>query len=312
MRYLQRLTTQLNEGLANSPDEFRSRHAAFLRTLQNEDGGFSGREGESDLYYTGFALRGLAVLDELPVEMAESTAEFLKTRLTQSASIVDFYSLLYSCLLVQGCGGPDVLADSPSDWPNRVAEILESFWAREGGYAKSTGAKSGSTYHTFLVGLCYEMLGQQFPNPDAILRFVESRRRDDGGYVELAPMRRSGTNPTAAAVGIVQLVQGDDFAPEEMNHVIDFLAEMPSMEGGLCANTRIPVADLLSTFTGAWTLAQLNGLERVDTEAVLAYARSLDEEAGGFRGGIWDEQSDVEYTFYGLGVMGLLGAENEN
>ena len=29
-------------------------------------------------------------------------------------------------------------------------------------------------------------------------------------------------------------------------------------------------------------------------------------EQGGFRGGVWDERADVEYTFYGLGVLSLL------
>ena len=307
MKYFQNLTTKLTQGLADLSEQHRSNHAKFLRSFQNPDGGFSGREGRSDLYYTGFALRGLAVLDELSLEMAENTAGFLKSSLLQSASIVDFYSLLFSCFLIQSAGGPDVLADSPADWPERVSETLETFRAGDGGYAKSTGAKSGSTYHTFLVGLCYEMLGREFPRKEEVIAFVETRRRDDGGYVELGPMRRSGTNPTAAAVGIVQLIRGDQFDPALMAHVADFLAEMPSMEGGLCANTRIPVADLLSTFTGVWTLSQLQALNRIDMDAVLAYASSLEDDDGGFRGGIWDERSDVEYTFYGLGTLGMKG-----
>ncbi|HZT82766.1 MAG TPA: hypothetical protein VFA26_21225 [Gemmataceae bacterium] len=68
-----------------------------------------------------------------------------------------------------------------------------------------------------------------------------------------------------------------------------------------------PLADLLSTFTGCWTLAQLGGLDRIDTAAAREYAHSLEGPAGGFRGGLWDERCDVEYTFYGLGVVGLLG-----
>jgi geranylgeranyl transferase type-2 subunit beta len=305
MRYLQQLTTHLTQGLTVLSADDRSRHVQFLLSFQNADGGFSGREGASDLYYTGFALRGLAVLDELTPELADRTAPFLRNCLSQSASIVDFYSLLFSCLLVQGSGGPDLLADSPADWPDRVAATLETFRAAEGGYAKSTGAKSGSTYHTFLVGLCYEMLGRGFLREEEILRFVDSRRRDDGGYVELGPMRKSGTNPTAAAVGIVQLIRGEDFDGQTMNHVVDFIAQMASMEGGLCANTRIPVADLLSTFTGAWTLSQLGALDRLDLAEITAYATSLLGDDGGFRGGIWDERSDVEYTFYGLGTVAL-------
>ena len=303
--YLQTLTARLADGLLRLPPEFRARHGAYLRARQNPDGGFSGREGDSDLYYTGFALRGLAVLDELTAEVCERAAAFLRASLTRQASVVDFYSLLYACVLVQLGGGPDVLADSPPDWPDRVAATLESFRAPDGGYAKEPGAVSGSTYHTFLVALCYELLGRSLPQPPEVARFVRARRREDGGYVEVAPMRRSGTNPTAAAIGVLQVL-GADHGEEERAAVVDFLAAMPSGEGGLRANGRIPAADLLSTFTGCWTLAQLGGLERIDAAAALDYARTLEDAGGGFRGGLWDERSDVEYTFYGLGVCALL------
>ncbi len=304
--YLQNLTTRLSAGLARQAEDYRSRHAQYLKSFQNEDGGFSGREGGSDLYYTGFSLRALAVLGELNSEVANQTAPFLRQSIFQSASIVEFYSLLYACLLVQLAGGPDVLAQSPEDWHERVANMLETFRTPDGGYAKSVGANSGSTYHTFLVGMTYELLGRNFPEPERVLEFVAGREREDGGYVELKPMKRSGTNPTAAAVGIIQLVQGEAFDPEELEHVADFLGEMTSMEGGICANTRIPVADLLSTFTGSWTLAQLNALDRIDTRAAVAYANSLEDAEGGYRGGVWDENCDVEYTFYGLSTVGLL------
>ena len=44
------------------PAGTRRRHTDYLTAAQNPDGGFPGREGGSDLYYTGFALRSLAVL----------------------------------------------------------------------------------------------------------------------------------------------------------------------------------------------------------------------------------------------------------
>src|SRR5947208_14390207 len=119
MAYLIYLTTRLMDGLERLPEEFRRRHAAFLEARQNPDGGFSGREGGSDLYYTGFGLRGLAVLQALTPDVAERAAGFLRHSLTQQASVVDFFSLLYACVLVQLGGGPDVLAGSPADWPER-------------------------------------------------------------------------------------------------------------------------------------------------------------------------------------------------
>jgi geranylgeranyl transferase type-2 subunit beta len=306
--YLARLTVRLADAISRLPDEVRARHAAYLRAAQGSDGGFPGREGGSDLYYTGFALRGLAVLDALTPEVAERTAVFLRHSLTQQASVVDFFSLLYACALLKAGGGPDVLAGSPPDWPQRVADALETFRTSDGGYAKSAGAASGSTYHTFLVGLCFQLLGRSLPRPAEVARFVASRRREDGGYVEVAPMRRGGTNPTAAAIGLLQLVQ--DEVPgalvEARSGAVEFLAGMASAEGGLRANGRAPLADLLSTFTAAWTLAELDALDRLDIDRLRSYALSVQRSEGGFHGGLWDDGHDVEYTFYGLGTLALL------
>ena len=38
-------------------------------------------------------------------------ADYLRSCLTQQATVIDFFSLLYSCLLVQAAGGPDVLSE---------------------------------------------------------------------------------------------------------------------------------------------------------------------------------------------------------
>ena len=138
--YLQKLTERLAGGLARLPEEARVPHVAFLRAAQNPDGGFSGREGGSDLYYTAFALRCLAVLDALTPEIAERTTKFLRHCLNRQASVIDLFSLLYACLLIQTFGGPDVLADSPTDWPDRVADTLATFRTSDGGYAKSVGS----------------------------------------------------------------------------------------------------------------------------------------------------------------------------
>src|SRR5437899_5162266 len=187
---LLRLTTRLAEGLSRLPVDFRQRHAAYLATSQNADGGFSGREGDSDLYYTGFALRGLAVLDALTPEICNRAADFLRLRLTQQASVVDFFSLLYSCALVQIGGGPDVLAASPKDWTDRVAATVQTFRTPDGGHGKWVGDRADRTYHPFFVILCYQFLGRDLADAKKLKAFIDSRRREDGGFVEVAPMRR--------------------------------------------------------------------------------------------------------------------------
>lgn len=304
--YLTRLLDELTRGSARFSPERRRRHLQFLLRAQNPDGGFSGREGESDLYYTGFALRGLALLNALEGPVAQRAASFLIACKDQQTTVIDFLSFLYSTLLLQVVGGRDVLGDAPADWPERVARTLESFRTPDGGYNKSPGATSGSTYHTFLVGLCYQLLGIDWPNHPALISFARARRRDDGGFVEVSAMRRSGTNPTAAGIGILHLTLGMDLPKEDKEPSIDFLIRMPSDEGGLRANDRVPLADLLSTFTGCWSLHLLGALDRIDRAAARRYVESLERPAGGFLGGLWDEATDVEYTFYGLGSLALL------
>ena len=146
--YLVRLTARLADGLARLPEAFRRRHTVYLRAAQNPDGGFSGREGDSDLYYTGFALRSLAVLGDLTPEVCVRTASYLRASLQQQTSVVDFFSLLYTCVLVELFGGEKVLDNVAPNWQGRVAETLETFRTTDGGYAKTPGGPAGSTYHS--------------------------------------------------------------------------------------------------------------------------------------------------------------------
>jgi geranylgeranyl transferase type-2 subunit beta len=302
--YLQRLTGRLIDGVDRLPAAFRDRHAAWIRARQNADGGFSGREGGSDLYYTGFALRALAVLQGLESEPCERAATFLRGRLTGTADVIDLFSLLVSVFLVRLGGGPDVLAAAPTDWPDRVAGILETHRHVDGGYSRARGGTAGSTYTTFLVLLATELLGRPPREPDRLLAFLRSRYRG-GGFVEIAQMKRAGTNPTAAGIGCLQILGGlDDRTRSETSAFL--LSMRAEGEGALRANDRIPAADLLSTFTGCWTLADVGGLERLDRPALRQYAEGLQGPDGGFRGGSWDAGSDVEYTFYGVGLLGLL------
>lgn len=302
--YLEDLTIRLGTGLGNLPEETRHRHTTFLRAAQRDDGGFAGREGDSDLYYTGFALRALAISGELHGEVAEKAAVFLRSQLRNQSAIIDFLSLIYAGRLIEIAAGIDVFADSASNWREAVGAELETLRRDDGGYAKGAEGARSSTYHSFLVLLCRELIDLPHVEPERIVEFILSQRRDDGGFVEIAPMRKSGTNPTAAAIGVLKLLGG--LSENVCQDAAEFLADMQTDEGGLRANTRIPIADLLSTFTGLLTLQDLRAEGMIDSAAAMRYARSLDDEAGGFLAAAWDTGKDVEYTFYGLGTLALL------
>ncbi len=305
--YLFQLADRVARGLRQLDTDRIQRHRDFLMTQQMADGGFRGREGDSDLYYTGFAVRALAVTGGLEPAVRDSVAVFLAKTPPLSLGVIDLLSWLYSALVVQAAGGIDLLAEAPPDFADQVAKKLEATRVADGGYAKSTEGSAGSTYHSFMVSLTYELIGRGVPRPNRLIQFLYDRQRDDGGFVEIAPMRRSGTNPTAAAVALLNSLDAMD--NDIADDVQGFLTDVASSEGGFQANTRIPFADGLSTFTGLLTGHDLGRRDIIKPPRVLEWLQTqIEFPTGGFRGASWDQQADAEYTFYGLGILGLLHA----
>jgi geranylgeranyl transferase type-2 subunit beta len=302
--YLEQLTIRVAEGVGLLPESERALHTRYFLAAQKSDGGFGGREGGSDLYYTGFALRGLAVLGELYGETAEKAAAFLRSRLGGQESIVDFFSLIYGGMLIKSAAGIDIFAESHPSWREQVAAWLETLRRVDGGYAKGQAGQASSTYHSFLVVIGLQLLEKLPPAPEKLLAFLRSQAAEEGGFREIKAGKRAGTNPTAAAIATLKILNALD--ENTRLDTIDFLLDMQTDEGGLRANTRIPIADLLSTFTGLLTLEDLQGLSELDLAAVERFVRSLAREEGGFHAADWDPAHDVEYSFYGLAALGSL------
>src|SRR6478752_5685493 len=208
--YLEELTLRLSAGIAELQEEMRAKHSRYLLSKQRDDGGFAGREGGSDLYYTGFALRSLAMLGELHGSPAERAAGFLRSRLSGQESIVDFLSLVYGAALIQSAAGIDVFAAAPANWREAVAGALEKLRRADGGYAKGAEGVASSTYHTFLVLLCLQLIEREAQGPQEIVEFIRSQECEEGGFREIRASKRAGTNPTAAAIGALRILGGLD------------------------------------------------------------------------------------------------------
>lgn len=302
--YLGRLMVRLTIGAVQLSEDIQQRHAQYVLTRQRPDGGWAGREGESDVYYTSFALRTLAILGLLTGEVAERAGSFLRARAQGRETIVDLLSLVYSAKLIEAAGNVDPLHDLPATWQTRLGELLAGLYREDGGYSKSFEGQVGSTYQTFLVLLCLELIEQPCERAKDVAEFLRRQRQADGGFLEIRVGKRSGTNPTAAAIGALRVL--NRLEPAVIAGAIDFLASLQSDQGGFQANTRIPLPDLLSTFTACVTLADLEGLHEISVQAALDYVQSMQQPEGGFRGFEFDPADDVEYTFYGLGTLALL------
>lgn len=308
MSYLSDLTIRLAVGAAALPAELRQCHLLWLQAQQQADGGFGGREGGSDPYYTAFALRGLLLLDGIDDTLAQRVADYVNRVDTDDLGVVDRVSWVMAASILALTHGWDLVGQRSGNRERIVAQ-LEALRCPDGGYAKTAGGAAGSTYQTFLNLLCYELLEFQPPDQDGVVQFLAAQRMEDGGFREIRVAKRAGVNPTAAGIGALKTLGVLDRQREQAT--IDFLADMATDEGGMSANDRISMADLLSSCTGLVTLCDLEAADQIDLQALRRYALTMQRfdqgrPAGGFHGFAFDAEVDVEYSFYGLALLALV------
>ena len=275
--------------------------------MQNPDGGFPGREGDSDLYYTGFALRGLAVLDALTPEICDRAAGFLRGCLTRQASVVDFFSFLYACVLVQAASGADVLADSP----RRLARPRR----RHAGDLSHDGRR--------LQQVARRGVGQHLPHVPRrpVLSNCSARslpRAGRGGALRRcragARTAASSRSPPCAAAAPTRprppsaccnCIQGRELPAER--HGAGHRVSWPRCRRwraayGPTTACRWRICSRRSPAAGRW---RSSARWTASTPPGVSLRAVAGAPEGGFRGGIWDEATDVEYTFYGIGSLAL-------
>ena len=301
MLQVARLAPQL---LHNSSDLIRQ----FVLGQLRDDGGFSDREGDSDLYYTVFGLESLLALHEpLPDEKVESIKSYLAS--FEDGSSLD---LVHLACLARAHADLNTLLNSTSDRRplNALRPQAKAFQSSDGGYANAPGSQTGTVYGCFLaLGLDHDTAGpdsgtvekEPLLSRDGVEEFLASMATNGGGYANESNMRIGSTAATAAAVAVARhlgLAVSPDIAP--------WLLDTCFREGGFCASPLVGVPDLLSTATALHTLAALEFPFGTIQEICLDYIDTLWSSRGGFYGHWADDVLDCEYTYYGLLALGHL------
>ena len=299
--YLARLTERILPGLLREKPERRDKLRAHFLAAFDQNGGFRGRKGSGDLYYSAFAIRGLFLLGVLDDEnLLPRVTDFLaKQFLRDDLPPVDILSWTFCATLVHAVRGTELSAEQIASLLNR----WERFRRSDGCFAASEKSPFSSTYTTFLAAIFYELLGTSERSRTLSVAPILERHRSDGGFVELPPLQYSGTNPTAAAVGLLTLLE---IPLPEKGKTVDFFCGCQQRTGGFQAHARIPVPDLLSSFSALTALHDLDATEHVNRSALKSFTSSLRSPDGGFFGMLLDQQSDVEYTFYGMALEAMM------
>ncbi len=268
--------------------------ANFIRSQQNDDGGFKDRVGKSDLYYTVFGIDALMALQQgLPSERVRQFAgNFDPERL-------DFVHL---CALIR-CLGATKRADDLQSASTFLDHIMK-FRARDGGFSQTPNSARGTAYGAFLAVSALQDLSARVPEPDRLFESIQHLATADGAWTnEVLPLfgKIGATNATAAVITVLRALGAS--VPER---AAEWLLARAHPQGGFLAIPEAPIPDLLSTATALHSLASLGApVDRVK-EPCLDFIDSLWTNDGGFHGNWTDDHLDCEYTFYGLLALGHL------
>ena len=304
--YLVDLALRLGRGMERLPQPFRQKHADWLVALQRRDGGFAGRQGASNLYYTGFALRLAQLLDVRSFEFWECVGDYFRLKAPEPHDMPDILIRLMARPMLQMRGislWPDA---ADQDEVARCRRLIDT--ARSGdAYVRRPG-QSLSIFQAFHATLCYEVLGDAIPNSARLGAAIRRRQRPDGGFVDMPESADdSGTNPTAAAVGTLKALR--ELHEETGARAAAFMASMQRPDGGFAAHARSPMSDLMTTFTALTTIGDSGSLRAVRLGDAGRFVRDLILDSGGFLAAPGDDAPDIEYTYYGVGALALLAAE---
>lgn len=307
---MRRRVSKAGDALGESLDTVRE----FLRRQLTPDGGFSGRDGRSDLYYTVFGLEAsLALGVELPHERINAYLDSFETG--DSLDLVHLTSLIRCRANMVELVGPS--APGRASVPARlrvscgdarptegVAKRLLEHRSRDGGFHIAPDAPGGSAYGSFMaLGACQD-LGLDMPDMEAVTRSIYSLQMPDGGFSNEPEMAISATPATAAAICVLHYLKQP--VPEA---ALRWLLDRVGPQGGfmvLPLTGDLAIPDLLSTATALFSLSLVGALAEDGREKHLDYLDSLWNAQGGFRGHAGDQIVDCEYTYYGLLSLGCL------
>lgn len=290
-----RAVSRASDALGESADAVRD----FLRRQLAPDGGFQGRDGRSDLYYTVFGLEASLALDARIVH--EGVADYVGRFGTGES--LDFVHL--ACLARCRANISEVRGETVDIQVSRdMATHLQQYRSQDGGFNVAAHAQRGSVYGCFLALGAWQDLGIDCPDPDGVAASIQSLQMPDGGYANEAAMTASATAATAAAISVLHCLNRP--IPES---AIRWLQEQAHPQGGFTA-IRLPageaIPDLLSTATALHALSLAGTLVVDAREKHLDYLDTLWSPQGGFRGHWADDVVDCEYTYYGLLSLGCL------
>lgn len=268
----------------------------FLLSQLDDSGGFLGRGGETDLYYTVFGLDALHALNaEIP---KARVASFLATFGDGEGLDLVHLACLARCWAAVGQTS-GTLSLNPAIRDGILRRVGQCR-AADGSYAGRPAETAedlgpGNIYGVFMALGAHQDLGAPLPEQDAVAQFVVDHWTSSG---------KTGHEPTPVAAAMATALRA--LGRPAPRSAIELLERRIHPQGGFLAVPGAPMPDLLSTATALHALATLEHPLEPLVEPCLDFIDTLWTNRGAFHGNWADDDVDCEYTFYGLLALGHL------
>lgn len=267
--------------ISNSPEEVLKRSLnvlnatvvtdikKYLKNSQTVSGGFADKAGKPDLYYTVF---GLYLANTLGLEnLLTSAYSYLETEIKENNTAGVY---LYCAAILYSKLGTD--------------PALKHYLQQKVRQSLKEQLNKQPAYNAFLSLLaCYYM--EDYKGLYQIRNQIKTFNRE-----------ASLPCPVTAALLVLQKSFN-----KPVNHLINEVFSFYDGKNGFRATHKTPVPDLLSTAVALYALSFAGADLREIKPDCLAFIDSLFYK-GGFCSNTIDQDTDIEYTFYGLLALGAL------
>ena len=307
-----KMLNTLCKGKDNLSGEAQERIREYIRSQMDDCAFFVDKSGRRDVYYTVFGLM-LSYVFGVKVDCSEAHAQ-LEVNKPDEHDLIHYAAYTRSKMLLKLLDG------------NKVGMILSRLFYAGGktlpAFTRFPHNDPNSPYSVFILLSLLEDMGRRLNDKKKMLESLEFYHVNGGGYSNIAGMSMSANelvtnelsrlaeekapvteeeavatvNATAAALCVRGQLEGYN-----LNDSVEYLSGLQDDSGGFFATVQSPVPDILSTATALFVLSCYKKAPLVNPGAFVE-AHWLD--SGGFAPTLLENESDIEYTFYGILALG--------
>ena len=277
-----KMLNTLSKGKEKLSREAQERIRKYIRSQMDDCDFFIDKSGRGDVYYTFFGLM-LSYVFGVKIDCH-------KVRVRLEDNRPDEHDLIHYAAYARSVMVLDLLEGKSAKL------ILSRLFSAETktlpSFTKFPHGDEYSPYSVFVLLSLAEDFGLMIENKRHMLERLDLYRVNNGGFSNVTGEISATVNATAAALCVRGQLGG-----YKINEDVEYLCNLQDKSGGFFAAAQSPVPDLLSTATALFALSCYRKAPLVDPCAFIE-AHWLD--SGGFAPTLFEDKSDVEYTFYGV------------